>query len=281
MIVVTDSGGTKLEWRALKLDGTIKQGRTAGFHPLFSNKEDLETIAIAIKNGIGSNPDLIYYYGAGYAVSDQAQLIETGFHSVFKNTEIRIQNDLLGVARALCGNQKGIACILGTGSNSCYYDGLEIKRNIPPLGYILGDEGSGTALGKKLLKAFCRDSLPKDIRTAFDKRYNIGMHNLIEKIYQGQAPNQFIAGFSKFLLDHRNNPSIFEMIKLTFKEFIDNILLEYECVKQYPIHFSGSIAFYFNDILRQVLNDYHLTVGNIVETPIAGLALYHQKELRN
>lgn len=278
MILIIDSGGTKLDWRAIKDEGTIEQGRTQGFHPLFHKEEDLRAIVDSIKGELKLPPDFIYYYGTGFLSQDQKQIVEDVFLAAFEDTRLEINNDLLAVARALCFNEKGIACILGTGSNSCYYNGTTIEKNIPPLGYVLGDEGSGAAMGKMLLREYSRGALTPEISLAFEKRFGLQSDQLIAKVYKEENPNQFLASFAKFIFHHQNSPVIYEIIRFTFKEFVENILLEYNSVKEYPIHFSGSIAFYFNGLLRQVLNDYQLTVGNIVETPIAGLALFHQKQ---
>ncbi len=277
MILVIDSGGTKLDWRAINDDGTIQQGQTQGFHPLFHKEKDLKTIVGLIRVELTSSPDFVYYYGTGFLSQDQNQIVENALLVAFENTHLEINNDLLAVARALCFNEKGIACILGTGSNSCYYNGKTIEKNIAPLGYILGDEGSGAAMGKKLLRAYSREMLTPEISLAFEKRFGF-QSDLIKKVYGETNPNQYLASFAKFIFHHQNSPIIYELIRSTFKEFVENVLLHYYSVQEYPIHFSGSIAFYFNGVLRQVLNDNQLTVGNIVEAPIAGLALYHQKQ---
>ncbi len=281
MILIIDSGGTKIEWRTIKENGTIQQGRTHGFHPLFQNEKDLLTIINSLKGEIALPPDFIYYYGTGFLSKDQNELVHNALTSIFNRAIVEVNGDLLGVARALCSADKGFACILGTGSNSCYYNGKSIEKNIPPLGYILGDEGSGASMGKMLLQAYCRGSLNTELSASFEKRFGFTREELVTKVYSEERPNHFLASFTKFILHHQNTPIIYNIIRSSFKEFVEKVLLRYDFIEQYPIHFSGSIAFYFNSVLRQVLNDHQLTVGNIVESPTAGLALFHQKYIRD
>ena len=279
MTLVIDSGGTKLFWRHIKSDGSITQGVESGFHPLFGSKEDLQAIVVSIKDSVNEPINKIFYYGTGASTEAQINLIEEVFYSQFDSTQIEVNTDLLAVARALCNNRSGFACILGTGSNSCYYDGDSIQVNIPPLGYVLGDEGSGCALGKRLVKQFCRGNLPSEIASSFVKRYNLDKQDVIERVYTSSHPNQFLASFAKFLFHYLKTPFVHDLVKEEFSDFVESVLKKYSNIDSLPIHFSGSIAFYFNGILRETLVENNLTVGNIVENPIAGLALFHQDEM--
>ena len=279
MILIIDSGGTKLEWRFINSDGAVLQGKTTGFHPLFQEASELDAIFATIKSELPEVPVTIHYYGAGCIFPDQVAIIRKSVSGAFPNVSAHFESDLLAAARALCGHNEGIACILGTGSNSCYYDGLRIRADIPPLGYILGDEGSGVALGKRLIKAYCRKELSEPLQDAFFKRYKLRYSDIINKVYNDDSPNKFLAGFAKFLFDHQNDPVIYDLIKSAFIDFME-VLSGYDMIDRLPVHFTGSVAFYFNSILRQVLKDVGMTPGHIVEGPIAGLVLYHQQEIK-
>lgn len=280
MILIADSGGSKIDWRIIQVDGSIEQANTSGFNPYYQNIEDLkknlkEFIVPIIKGKISK----IYFYGAGVSSVKNQNNVKAAFTEYFPEAQIEIGWDLLAAARALCGHEAGIACILGTGSNSCLYDGNNIIGNIANLGWILADEGSGANIGKKFLVDYLREKMPSPLANQFQKRFPLTREEFLEKIYQQEKPNAFLAGFTKFIFQHLNDPYCYQLIYNSFKEFYENNVMKYENYQNLKVHFTGSIAFYFSDILRQVANDKGITVKNILEGPIAGLTLFHRQDV--
>jgi N-acetylglucosamine kinase-like BadF-type ATPase len=275
MILIADSGGSKTDWRLL--DGEkIEQYWSEGMNPYIVDRSNLEKTVEALSASIGNKEITeIFFYGAGCSTPDNNIKISESIQKYFANARISVNHDLLAVARALCSNERGIACILGTGANSCLYDGKEIVENIPSLGYILGDEGGGAHLGKSLMAHYFNKTLPADLSVQLERRYDMSRNTVLENVYQKKKPAQYLAGFSKFLFDNKAHPFVDSLIRESFKLFFERNVLKYKDAASVPIHFSGAIAFYFNSIIRQIANDYGLTIKNVVEGPIAGLALYH------
>lgn len=278
MILIADSGGSKTDWRLVSNDGKIEQASAPGFNPYYQPIEDLKkNVSDILLPLIGSDEpvDAIYFYGAGVSSEKNQLTIKDAFLTFFPDAEIEIGWDLLAAARALCGKEPGIACIMGTGSNSCLYDGKEIIDNVANLGWILADEGSGANIGKKFLVDYLRKKLPEQLAAQFHKRFPLTREQFLEKVYQEEKPSAFLASFMKFIFQHLKEPYCYELIYQSFAEFYENNVMKYENYKNLKVHFTGSIAFYFSDILRQVANDKGITVKNILEGPIAGLTLYH------
>jgi N-acetylglucosamine kinase-like BadF-type ATPase len=197
----------------------------------------------------------------------------------FPKADIEVGWDLLAAARALCGHEPGIACILGTGSNSCSYDGEKITDNVANLGWILADEGSGTYMGKRLIFDYFRKEMPESLAKQFHARFSWSREEVLEKVYQQEKPGAFLASFAKFIFQHLKEPYCYQLAYQSFTDFFENNVMKYENYKNLKVHFTGSIGFYFSDVVRQVANDKGITVKNILEGPIAGLTLYHQKDL--
>jgi len=280
MILIADSGGSKIDWRLLNLDGSILQANTPGFNPYYQPIEDLtnnfrDVIIPKATDGINK----IFFYGAGVSSEKNQQTIKNAFLEFFPEAQIEIGWDLLAAARALCGREPGIACIMGTGSNSCLYDGERIIGNVANLGWILADEGSGANIGRKFLVDYLRETMPQDLRAQFHQRFPLTREEFLERIYQQERPSAFLASFTKFIFQHLKSPYCYQLVYNSFAEFYENNVMKYENYQNLKVHFTGSIAFYFCDILRQVANDKGITVKNILEGPIAGLTLYHQKDL--
>jgi N-acetylglucosamine kinase-like BadF-type ATPase len=205
-------------------------------------------------------------------------VIKSAFLEFFPEAHIEIGWDLLAAARALCGHEPGIACIMGTGSNSCLYDGEKIIGNVANLGWILADEGSGANIGRKFLVDYLRERMPENIAEHFRKRFPFSREEFLEKVYQQEKPSAFLASFAKFIFQHLNDRYCYELIYDSFSEFYENNVMKYPGYQDLKVHFTGSISFYFSDILRQVANDKGITVKNILEGPIAGLTLYHKSD---
>ncbi len=280
MILIADSGGSKTDWRMLHSDGTIGQAHGAGFNPYYQPISDLkESIEQILLPVIHERVTKIFFYASGVSSEKNQEMIRTAFASYFPGAKIEVGWDLLAAARALCGNEPGIACILGTGSNSCLYDGENITGNIANLGWILADEGSGTTLGKRLIFDYFREIMPKPLAAQFHSRFPWSREEILEKVYQQEKPSAFLASFSKFIFQHLKEPYCYHLVYNSFADFYENNVMKYEKHASLKVHFTGSIAFYFSDVLRQVANDKGIIVKNILEGPIAGLALYHKKDL--
>ncbi len=277
MKLIADSGSTKTDWRLIKSDNSFEQTTTIGLNPYYVL---LEQIQAEIKNDkllsdYLSDVNAIHFYGSGCSSDEKKKVITTALSGIFKKAEVEVQHDLLGAARALCGRKAGIAAILGTGSNSCEYNGKEIVTNIPSLGFVLGDEGSGAHLGKELLRAFAYGELPEELKKKFDFRYKTTVSEILEHTLQKPLANRYMAGFAKFLFHNINHPFVSEIVVRCFTEFFDRHICKYESHKNVPVHFVGSIAYYFGDRLRYVAEEKGVVLGNILEKPIAALTLYH------
>ena len=276
--LIADSGSTKTDWRIVDEDGKIEQAKTIGFNPFYSEigyfQQDIETQLYAQLNKYDVGE--VYYYGAGCSNSKNIHIVSAMLLETFPKAKVSVTHDLLAAARALCGHGPGIACILGTGSNSCLYDGQKIVHNIESLAYVLGDFGSGSTMGKELLSSYFHKELPATLRLKFEERFHLDRNEMLERIYKKPMAATYLASFSKFLFDNTQEPFIHELISNQFRKFLTHYVLPYEGARDLKINFTGSVSFYYNAILRQVASELGLTVGNICETPIAALTLYHQ-----
>jgi len=279
MIIIADSGGSKIDWRLLNSDGSIGQTNTPGFNPYYQPIGDLnKTIGASVAPIVKEDVSNVYFYGAGVSSEKNQLVIKESFLSYFPKATIEIGWDLLAAARALCGHEPGIACIMGTGSNSCLYDGKQITGNVANLGWILADEGSGANIGRKFLVDYLRKKFPAALEKQFHERFPFTREEFLEKVYQHEKPSAFLASFMRFIFQHMKEPYCHQLVYDSFAEFYENNVMQYENYKNLKVHFTGSVSFYFSDILRQVANDKGITVKNILESPIAGLTLYHSKQ---
>ncbi len=277
MILIADSGGSKLDWRIIQTDGRINQASGSGFNPYYQDADDLsKSIEGHLLEKVDGTPTQVFYYGTGVSSEKNQARVKDVLMKYFDSAAIEVSHDLLGAARGLCGSEPGIACILGTGANSCLYDGEKITQNAMSLGWILGDEGSGSHMGKRIAVDFLRSDLPQELSLQFAKRFPSSREDILRNVYQEERPAAYFGSFSKFIFQHLKEPYCYNLVYSGFKEFFGQNVLKYEGYEKLKIHFSGSIAFYFSDVLRQVANDLGVTVRNILESPIAGLTLYHQ-----
>ncbi|ELR68087.1 hypothetical protein C900_01166 [Fulvivirga imtechensis AK7] len=280
MILIADSGSTKTDWRLIDEKGDIQQYKSEGINPYLQRSEEIRIqINETLKPQVNAPVAELFFYGAGCSSAHNKLMLKEIFEEAFPGTAIHVNHDLMAAARALCGHEAGIACILGTGANSCFYDGEEIKANVPSLGYVMGDEGSGAWLGKELLSAFLREELSADVAGRLLKRFDLNRDNILENIYQKPMPSRYLAGFSKFIFQNIKDPGLYRTVYRGFELFLEKNVEKYNRYGELPVHFTGSVAFYYSNILRQVANDMGIVVKNIVETPIAGLTLYHQKNI--
>ena len=281
MILIADSGASKTDWRLLSAEGNIEQAQSIGYNPYYQpidqfDQEVREVLVPQVKQRV----EKIFYYGTGCSSDKNRQMIRTALERYFADAHIEVWHDLLAAARALCGEDPGIACILGTGSNSCYYDGVRIVENVTSLGYVLGDEGSGAWMGKKIVADYLRKDLPEKLWDHFKKRFPMDRDEILSRVYSQEMPSRFLGSFSHFIFQHLKEPYCYKLVYDGFSEFMEKNVMRYERYNELKVHFVGSVAFYFSDILRQVANDKGITVKNILESPIAGLTLYHKKDLK-
>jgi len=275
--LIADSGATKVDWRVVHPNGTIQQIATAGINPLFLSKDNIcNTLYQELRTAFEGDVGRIHFYAAGITGIEMERTMQECFQVVFPHAVCTADSDMVAAARALCGNQPGIACILGTGSNSCFYDGEKILPDkVPAGGFILGDEGGGAVLGRKLLSDFIKRMLPAEIDQAFKTQYPMmDIHYIIQKVYREPIPQRFLATFSPFLHEHRNHPHINNLLRTSFADFFSRNVAQYDYMN-YPVHIVGSIAHYYQDIITQEAQKQGMTVGKIVKAPIDGLLAYH------
>jgi glucosamine kinase len=275
MILIADSGSTKTDWRLISHTGRITQARTIGLNPYYQNTNSIiNELEVHIQPLVDEEISDIYFYGTGCAGEQALSTVRNALLHVFERLEgVLVASDMLGAARAACGRAEGIACILGTGSNNCLYDGHDIIDQIPSLGFWLGDEGSGGYLGKTIVVKYLHRELPEDLYQKFENRYAINRIDVLENAYKKPFPNRYFADFSKFMFDNRSHPYIYQELYHTFSLFFDKYVLKHS--RSLPVSLVGSIAFYYSDIIRRVAADKNISIKNIIETPIAGLTLYH------
>jgi glucosamine kinase len=282
MLLLIESGSTKTEWRFIaKPNEPYDSYFSPGINPFYQSAnqmiESQNEASVWLET---KQVEQVYYYGTGITGEDKAQIIKKYLSSIFHHAQIQIDNDLMAAAKASCGDEKGIVCILGTGSNSGFFDGQKITEQIPPLGFWLGDEGSGGHLGKMLILSYLHHEMPKELQTSFITRFGeLNRLNVLEKAYRGEFPNRWFASFSKFIFQHRKEPFCYQLIEQSFQEFCSLYILKYQYAHEYPVHFTGSVAFYYSDILKRVLTSHKLKVGHISEAPMAGFTLYHKNKI--
>lgn len=274
--LIADSGATKSEWCLIN-NGKKKTIFTQGISPYFLNTEQIKELLLkeltpALKN---VSIDEVYYYGTGCANPANAKSVHKAIQQVFSGAKIEVTHDLLAAARALCGNEKGVSCILGTGSNSCYYDGKKIIKNSPGLGYVLGDEGSGAYLGKKVIQYYLYNTFDYELKGRFDLTYLTNASEILENVYKKPLPNRYLASFTKFLADNRGHFMIENIIEDGLNDFFFYHLCKYKEIWKYPVNFTGGVAFGFKDVIQQLCNNYEFELGKIIKNPMEGLINYH------
>jgi len=274
--LIADSGATKAEWCLLQ-NGKKKTVFTQGISPYFLNTEQITDLLLKeLKPKLkGIDVDEVYYYGTGCANPVNAKSVKLAIKKIFPESKADINHDLMAAARALCGREKGVACILGTGSNSCYYDGKKIIKNSPGLGYVLGDEGSGAFLGKKVIQYYLYGTFDDELRGRFDLTYTTNTAEILENVYKKPLPNRYLATFAKFLADNRGHYMIENIIEDGLNDFFFNHLCKYRETWTLPVSFAGSVAFGFKDVLQQLCNSYEFEMGKVMKNPMEGLVDYH------
>jgi hypothetical protein len=283
MIIVADSGSTKTDWMLLTDEGALLL-HTMGFNPLYhsedlifeKSKEELDKHQVDL-----AAVTAMYYYGTAVWDHEKAETIARALRRLFPNGHVEVEHDLLSAARATCGNDPGIACIIGTGSNTCLFDGKDVTDNVTNLGFFVGDEGSGAHLGKALVRAYFYRELPPDLLKAFEEYIPGGKDEILDNVYSKPQPNVYLASFTKFLGEHRNHFFIQKLIYQSFTEFIDRNVRKYPGHLSMPIHFIGSVAYYFQDIVKIILEERGMKPGVFILKPIDNLVQFHRNHELN
>ncbi|MGM9759744.1 MAG: ATPase [Parabacteroides sp.] len=277
MKLIVDSGSTKTEWCLSEQSAFVDHLFTAGTNPFFQTEEEIAQIVSAqvIPFLNGRSVEAVHFYGAGCAFPEKNRIVEQAIQR-FLPVSVEVNSDLLGAARALCQQKPGIACILGTGSNSCYYDGRQVAQQVSPLGFILGDEGSGAVLGKLLVGDCLKHQLPEPLCRKFMQQFQLTPSDILDRVYKKPFPNRFLASLSRFLAENLSEPSIYQLVWNSFCRFFERNVMQYPASAHLPIHFIGSIAYYYKEVLVASAESLHLTVGHIEQTPMVGLISYHR-----
>ena len=274
-LLIADSGSTKTDWLFVAPDGERLELHTDGINPA----RDTRVYIYNVLSGTESLPlqrdieGAVYFYGAG-CIEPFSETVKGVIEELFPKCLVEVESDLLGAARALCGHEPGIACILGTGSNSCLYDGRDIVVHTPPLGYVLGDEGSGSFLGKTLLNGLFKGLLPDALKDEFCEKYNLSLPGIIERVYRLPSANAFLASLVPFVAEHRAHPAVHKMLVEAFRLFIVRNIAPYGH-KEMPVHCVGGIAYQFEDELSEATMAEGMKLGRILRRPIEAIVQYH------
>lgn len=277
MYIIADAGSTKIDWRLIYENGSIKGVSTAGVNPAIMTEDEVSAVFSekADKLTAGEAVTDVYYYGAGVVSEEVAAKIAGSLKRIFTDAECHVASDMLAAARSLCWRGAGIVCIVGTGSNCCLFDGRDIVDNVPAGGFILGDEASGAYFGRCLISDYIKGQMPATLEQEFRKRYGLDYPAVVRKVYKEASPNSWLASFMPFINEFRHHPYIVRMITAGFDAFIRRNVLRYDTQK-YAVNFTGSVAYYFKDILEGCLDSFGLKAGRIVRTPMDGLIEYHK-----
>ena len=277
MILLADSGSTKTDWGLVENGKLVKRLRTSGMNPFQMSEE---AITEEIKTHLvpelpGTVLDEVHFYGAG-CTKEKQPIVERALRANLTiNGECEVASDMLGAARGICGHKPGIACILGTGSNSCSYDGKNLVKNVSPLGFILGDEGSGAVLGRLLVGDVLKNQMPEAITKRFFEKYKLTSAEIIDRVYRQPKPNTFLASFVPFLEENIDEPKIYNLVKESFRSFLRRNVMQYDGWQTLPIGFNGSIAKIYKKPLLEALEEEGMHLGRIIQAPMEAMVEYH------
>lgn len=280
MILIADSGSTKTDWRLMNGSTEVSQVKTKGFNPYY---QDLDEMVYEIKSRLvpvygKTNIETIHFYGAGCSTKERQKKITDALSPYFSTTEIIVQSDLIGAARASSGDKPGIVCILGTGSGSCLYNGKKVDMTIPSLGFILGDEGSGAWLGKSMVTDYLRGHMPKKVIETINQKLHIDKETILEHVNHKPMPSRYLAGFAEFISENIDQTYFYQLMFDSFTAFAKNYIIRYLNYTEYKCHFVGSVAFHNQQLLEHVAKYTGFKIGNIIQSPIDGLTKYHSKK---
>lgn len=280
MILIADSGSTKTSWCFSETGKKPEQFNTGGVNPFFRTTENIVTEwkETPLAN-LSGKVNRIFFYGAGVVNEEKATVIKKALDSIFPNAKKEVHSDLLAAAHATLGNKSGIACILGTGSNSCLYDGKKITAHVSPLGFILGDEGSGAVLGRQLVGDYLKKTMPAELQHLFQQKYPLEYADFLNRVYRQEKPNRFLAGFVSFLSENIQHEYCKNLVENAFDSFIVRNVVQYPGYQNQPLCFVGSVAFYFQKQLKSVLLKRKMVPEIILKEPLLNLMKFHLQNL--
>ncbi len=274
MKLIADAGGTKADWRLLEGE-KIEQFRTSGYNPHTHELNDFTKDVTATFGNISDLVTKVYYYGA--SIYPDNEDFKNALLSIFPNSKIELNNDLVGSCRSLSANEPGFVGILGTGSAGCFYDGEQVAIHVPSMGHALGDEGSGAKMGVRLLKMALRKRLEPETQRLFDETFQLSKDDVYARVYRGEHPNAYLASFAKFILENKDHTQLDQIIRSELLDFFEAYFMGMPDKNKHQVHCTGSVAYHFSDYIRAVGNEMGFSIGRIVQGPAAGLALYHKK----
>lgn len=277
MILIVESGSTKADWFLLE-SGEVKMSfQTKGWNPLFLEIDEmkLRLQSYSELQSVFSSVKQLYFYAPGCSHIESKDNLRLLLELMFVNANVFVQSDMLAAARAVYKGKPLFVSILGTGSNTAFYDGEALEQFTPSLGYVLGDEGSGASLGRILLREYLYQRLPADLYLGFSKKHSISKDLVLQSVYKQEHPNRFLASYVPFLVEHKTHPFVVELVKKEFEDYLNTHILSHPMSCDYSIAFVGSVAFYFQDIMRELCSENNLTVSDFVQSPLKGLTAYH------
>ncbi len=283
MTIIGVSGSTKCDWAILHVEGEVVRCSTRGINPLFHDVEDITSIiqSSAILTEYARETEAVFVYGAGCSSKSRQNMVRNALSAVFTKSHLVVNHDIVASALATYQGEPMIAAILGTGSNACYYDGDIVRQEVPALDYILGDEGGGAYFGKQLLNAFLYRKLPADIQSDFESSYHLTRDDIFEKVYNEPYANVYLASFMPFIQAHQEHPYFRKMLLEGFRKFFETQITSFSKYQQVLLHFTGSVAYFFQDLLKEVSGEYNTKIGFILKEPIEGLITYHENKLKS
>ncbi|PID67664.1 MAG: N-acetylglucosamine kinase [Flavobacteriia bacterium] len=284
MILIADGGSTKADWVALDNHGKeLFRTRTPGINPAIIDARTLNERIVSNQqlSAPKDNVTHVYFYGAGCGTIKNRQFLKDVIGNIFTKARVIVEEDMLAAVYAASGGKESIVCILGTGSNSCYYDGKDMHQNVLSLGYMLMDEASANYFGKQLIRDYFYKKMPDEVAKDFEEKYDLDPDNIKHHIYKEEAPNTYLGDFAKIMFDHKDNSYIHDVLRHGFNEFFDLRILPYPKAKEVPVYFIGSIAHYFYPILKEVAQHYEIQLKDVIQRPIDDLIKYHKNLLIN
>lgn len=276
MILIIDAGSTKMEWALVDGNEVKTRFTTEGFNPNYADPNRLnEMLAHQLPDAVRADIQSVYYYGTGCGAEKNRNLIADAFHRHFAEANINVTHDMMAAAHAVLGKESGIACILGTGANSCLYDGKQIVEKAVSLGYMVGDEGSGGHIGRQVVRSYFYGFMPENLRERFEEKYQISVDDFVSQLYHNEQPNRYLASFAPFAFENQDDPFVIDLIRRCFDEYIRAFICRYADYQSMKVCFVGSVAFYFKDILKSCLESHGITMGEVMQNPMDGLVKYH------
>jgi len=282
MKLIVESGATKTDWCALLADGSALRLKGLGMNVTTQSSEDVKSILMDTVGELPSEPvSEVHFYAAGLissgeAVPEAAKNLHAALMALWPDAEKEYASDLLDAARSVCGHESGIAAIMGTGSNSCFYDGKQIVKNVRSCGFILGDEGGGAALGRDFMADFLKGLMPEELSREFAGQFTVDYMTVVKNVYRGSAPSKYLGSFAPFIMDrYEKYDYVRELADRNFRRFIERALLQYD-IERYPVGVVGGFGYAYRDIFRRIAAEYGIRISTIIPTPMDGLVEYHR-----